>query len=96
MLSKTHYTSYSVHLGETKMYKDLKEKFQWTGMKRELAVFVTKCLICQKIKAEHQWPGSELQPIEIPEQKWDQIVRDFVVSLTKTTKGHDAIWIIID
>ena len=49
-----------------------------------------------KIKAEHQRPSSELQPIKIPEWKWDQIAMDFVVGLPKTTKGHDAIWVIID
>ncbi|KAL5537439.1 hypothetical protein UlMin_045822 [Ulmus minor] len=61
-------------------------------MKRDVAKFVEKCLICQKIKAEHQRPAGELQPIEIPEWKWEQISMDFVVGLPKTTNGHDAIW----
>ena len=65
-------------------------------MKKEVAEFVVKCLICQKIKAEHQRPGGELQPIEIPEWKWDQIALDFVVGLPRTMKGRDAIWVIID
>ena len=96
ILSEAHSTPYSVHPGATKMYKDLKEQFWWSGMKKEVAEFVAKCLVCQKIKAEHQRPGGELQPIEIPEWKWDQIAMDFVVGLPRTTKGHDAIWVIID
>ena len=78
------------------MYKGLKEHFWWAGMKRDVAEYVAKCLICQKIKAEHQRPGGELQPIEIPEWKWEQIAMDFIVGLPKTTKNHDAIWVIVD
>ncbi|KAL5539075.1 hypothetical protein UlMin_044227 [Ulmus minor] len=65
-------------------------------MKKEVAEYVAKCLTCQKVKAEHQRPGGELQPLEIPEWKWDQITMDFVVGLPKTTKGHDAIWVVVD
>ncbi|KAL5565498.1 hypothetical protein UlMin_028662 [Ulmus minor] len=59
------------------MYQDLKERFWWSGMKKEVAEYVAKCLTCQKVKAEHQRPGGELQPLEIPEWKWDQITMDF-------------------
>ena len=82
---------YLVHPGATKMYKDPKESFLWPGMKKDVAKFVGKCLVCQKIKAEHQRPAGELQPIEIPEWKWEQISMDFVVGLPKTTNGNDAI-----
>ncbi|KAL5568183.1 hypothetical protein UlMin_024758 [Ulmus minor] len=43
------------------MYKDLKEKFWWFGMKGDVAKFVEKCLTCQRVKAEHQRPAGELQ-----------------------------------
>ncbi|KAL5549630.1 hypothetical protein UlMin_004861 [Ulmus minor] len=39
------------------MYQDLKERFWWSGMKKEVAEYVAKCLTCQKVKAEHQRPG---------------------------------------
>ncbi|KAL5574029.1 hypothetical protein UlMin_023626 [Ulmus minor] len=93
LLSEAHATPYSVHPGATKMYQDLKGRFWWSGMKKEVAEYVAKCLICQKVKAEHQRPGGELQPLDIPEWKWDQITMDFVVGLPRTTKGHDAIWL---
>jgi hypothetical protein len=48
------------------MYKDLKENYWWEGMKRDVAEFVSKCLICQQVKAEHQRPASLFQRIEIP------------------------------
>ncbi len=96
LLSEAHATPYSVHPGATKMYQDLKGRFWWSGMKKEVAEYVAKCLICQKVKAEHQRPGGELQPLDIPEWKWDQITMDFVVGLPRTTKGHDAIWVVVD
>ncbi|KAL5571687.1 hypothetical protein UlMin_021284 [Ulmus minor] len=60
LLSEAHTTPYSVHPGATKMYQDLKERFWWSGMKKEVAEYVAKCLTCQKVKAEHQRPRGEL------------------------------------
>ncbi|KAL5538035.1 hypothetical protein UlMin_044852 [Ulmus minor] len=65
-------------------------------MKEDVANYVAKCLVCQKIKAEHQRPAGVLQPIEIPEWKWEQISMDFVVGFPKTTNGYDAVWVIVD
>ena len=63
--------SFAIHPGSTKMYQDLKMSFWWSGMKRDVSEFVTKCLVCQRVKAEHQVPSGLLQPIRIPEWKWD-------------------------
>ncbi|KAL5550478.1 hypothetical protein UlMin_000654 [Ulmus minor] len=96
LLEEAHTTPYSVHPGATNMYKDMKEVFWWSGMKKDVENYVAKCLVCQKIKAEHQRPAGVLQPIEIPKWKWEQISMDFVVGLPKTTNGYDAMWVIID
>ncbi|KAL5568353.1 hypothetical protein UlMin_024928 [Ulmus minor] len=58
----------------------MKKAFWWSGLKKDVASYVAKCLVCQKIKAEHQRPAGVLQPIEIPEWKWEQISMDFVVA----------------
>ncbi|KAL5562387.1 hypothetical protein UlMin_032134 [Ulmus minor] len=96
LLTEAHTTPYSVHPGASKMYKDMKKDFWWLGLKKDVANYVAKCLVCQKIKAEHQRPAGVLQPIEIPEWKWEQISMDFVVGLPKTNNGHDAVWVIVD
>ena len=96
LLTEAHTTPYSVYPGATKMYKDMKKAFWWSGLKKDVANYVAKCLVCQKIKAEHQRPARVLQPIEIPEWKWEQISMDFVVGLPKTTNGHDVVWVIVD
>ena len=71
ILDEAHNGSFSIHPGSTKMYQDLKMSFWWSGMKRDVSEFVTKCWVCQRVKAEHQAPSGLLQPIRIPEWKWD-------------------------
>ena len=65
-------------------------------MKMDVAKYVSKCLTCQKVKAEHKHPAGELQLIELLECKWDQITMDFVVGLPRTVEGYDAIWVVVD
>ena len=57
---------------------------------------MTKCLVCQRVKVEHQVPLGLLQPIRIPEWKCDQITMDFVVGLPLTGRKHDSVWVIVD
>jgi hypothetical protein len=78
------------------MYQDLKKLFWWPGMKEEVARFVYACLTCQKSKIEHQKPAGLMQPLEVPEWKWDSISMDFVTGLPATLRGHDSIWVIVD
>ena len=96
ILEEGHRSSLSIHPGATKMYQDLKTMFWWPNMKQEVNEFVYKCLVCQKSKIEHQKPSGVLQPLEIPQWKWDSISMDFVVGLPKTPKNFDSIWVIVD
>ena len=61
-------------------------------MKRDVSEFVTKGMVCQKVKAEYQVPSGLLQPIKIPEWKWDRITMDFPV----TGRKHDSVWVVVD
>ena len=65
-------------------------------MKRDIADFVSRCLTCQKVKIEHQKPSGSLQPLPIPEWKWENIAMDFVTGLPRTQSGCDTIWVIVD
>jgi hypothetical protein len=96
VLDEAHKTYYTVHPGSTKMYQDLKRNYWWSGMKRDIAEYVARCPSCQQVKAEHQRPAGPLQPLSIPEWKWDQITMDFVVGLPRAPSGQDAIWVIVD
>ena len=96
ILEEAHSRSFTIHPGSTKMYQDLKMSFWWSRMKRDVSEFVTKCLVCQRVKEEHQVPLGLLQPIRIPEWKWDRITMDFVVGLPLTRKKHDSVWVVVD
>ncbi|GJY69105.1 putative reverse transcriptase domain-containing protein [Tanacetum coccineum] len=61
-----------------------------------VAEYVSRCLTCSKIKAEHQKPSGLLQQPEIPEWKWEKITVDLVTKLPRSSSGYDAIWVIVD
>nr|GFC56322.1 putative reverse transcriptase domain-containing protein [Tanacetum cinerariifolium] len=64
--------------------------------KAVIATYVSKCLACAKVKAEHQRPPGLLVQPKIPEWKWDNITMDFVTKLLKSSQGYDTIWVIVD
>ncbi|KAL0446069.1 UNVERIFIED_CONTAM: Transposon Tf2-11 polyprotein [Sesamum latifolium] len=65
-------------------------------MKRDISEYVSKCITCQKVKAEHQKPGGWLQLLKILEWKWEHVTIYFVVGLPRTRLGHNAIWVVVD
>ncbi|GJR73031.1 putative reverse transcriptase domain-containing protein [Tanacetum coccineum] len=79
---------------DDKMYHDLKKLYWWPNMKADIATYVSKCLTCAKVKAEHQKPSGLLQQPEIPVWKWERITMDFISKLPRTPSGYDSIWII--
>ena len=96
VLKELHSSPLVVHPGGNKMYKDLKRTFWWPSLKRSIAQFVARCLTCQQVKGERKKPGGELQPLEIPNWKWEDISMDFVSGLPRTRGRNDSIWVIVD
>ena len=84
IMTEAHDTSYMFHPGSTKMYQDLKRYYWWSGMKRNIADFVSHCLTCQQVKAPRQRPAGLLQPLNVPQWKWEAVCKDFVSGLPKT------------
>jgi hypothetical protein len=84
-------TTYSIHFGSEKIYQDLKKRFWWYGMKREIEEYVARCDSCQRIKVERQRPAGLLQLLQFPQWKWDEIGTDFIVGLPRTRAGYDSI-----
>nr|GEU66934.1 putative reverse transcriptase domain-containing protein [Tanacetum cinerariifolium] len=96
IMHESHKSKYSIHPGSDKMYQDLQKLYWWPNMKADIATFVSKCLTCAKVKAEHQTPSGLLQQHEILEWKWEKITMDFVSRLPRTPSGYDSIWVIVD
>jgi hypothetical protein len=95
-MDEAHCSQYPIHLGTNKMYQDLKKNFWWTRMKREIAKYVSECNTCQRIKVDHLRPAKNLQPLSIPEWKWENICMDFIMGLPSTSCGYNSIWVIVD
>ena len=64
-------------------------------MKKDIALFVAKCLTCSKVKAQHQRPSGLLEQPDIPMQKWKRVSMDFITKLPCTPRGYDNIWVIV-
>ncbi|GJU95549.1 putative reverse transcriptase domain-containing protein [Tanacetum coccineum] len=86
IMHESHKSKYSIHPGSDKMYQDMKKLYWWPNMKANIATYVSKCLTCAKVKAEHQRPSGLLVQPEIPQWKWDNITMDFVTKLPKSSQ----------
>ncbi|GJR08424.1 putative nucleotidyltransferase, ribonuclease H [Tanacetum coccineum] len=94
IMLESHKSKYSIHPGSDKMYHDLRKLYWWPNMKADIATYVSKCLTCAKVKAEHQKPSGLLQQPEILVWKWERITMDFITKLLRTPSGYDSIWVI--
>ena len=96
ILKEFHYSRFAMHPSGTKMYRDLRRRYYWSGMKRYVGDFVRQCLTCQQVKAEHKKPTGLLQPLEVAEWKWEHVTMDFMTHLPQTQRRHDVVWVIVD
>nr|GEU49777.1 putative polyprotein [Tanacetum cinerariifolium] len=95
IMDEAYKSKYSLHPGADKMYCDLRDRYWWPRMKKDIDEYVSKCLTCLKAKAGHQRPSGLLQQLEIPIWKWKGITMNFVTKLPRTSSGHDTIWVIV-
>ncbi|KAF5207771.1 Transposon tf2-9 polyprotein, partial [Thalictrum thalictroides] len=96
VMDEAHRSRFTIHPGGTKMYQDLKRTYWWEGMKRDVGEYVSKCLTCQRVKAEHQKPSGLLKPLPIPQWKWEHISMDFIDGLPRSKRGNESIWVVVD
>ncbi|GJR42973.1 putative reverse transcriptase domain-containing protein [Tanacetum coccineum] len=66
IMRESHKSKYSIHPGSEKMYQDMKKLYWWPNMKVDIATYVSKCLTCAKVKAEHQRPSGLAEVGESP------------------------------
>ena len=78
------------------MISTAKKHFFSTKLKADIVLFIAKCQEFQLVKAEHQHPLGLLQPLPIPEWKWEVISIDFITGLPKSKKQNDYIFVVVD
>jgi hypothetical protein len=92
IMDEFHKRPYVGHPGYQKMITTTRKLYFWPGMKRDIAEYIAKCLECQQVKVEHKHPTGLLQPVQIPEWKWEIISMDFITGLPRTTNNMMQSW----
>jgi hypothetical protein len=96
ILNEMHNVPYVGHPGYQKTVAAVKSHYFWPGMKKYIVEYITRCMECQKVKAEHRHPTGLLQPLPIPEWKWEVVTMDFITGFPRTGKQHDSIMVVVD
>ena len=96
ILYESHNIVFTMHPGGNKMYQDMKQYYWWREMKKDISEYVSNYLTCLQVKAEHQVPSGLLNPLPIPQGKWENITMDFVSGFPLTQRKHDVVWVIMD
>jgi hypothetical protein len=73
-----------------------RKQFYWPRLKKDITEYLSKCIECQQVKAEHQHPAGLLQPLPISKWKWETISMDFIIGLPTSIKQNDAIMVVVD
>ena len=96
ILDEVHESLFSIYPRSNKMYRDVRKRFWWKGLKQDIARFVAECDVCCRVKAEHLKSARTLQPLPIPSWKLEDITMGFISGLPKTSSGYDSIWVIVE
>jgi hypothetical protein len=96
ILYEYHDTPIAGHVGVTKTVENVSRQFYWPKLHEEVKQYVLSCLPCQSNKPSNQEPIGLLQPLPIPEVRWEVVSMDFITQLPTTKHGNDAIMIVVD
>jgi hypothetical protein len=96
VLEECHDGATAGHFGVDKTTAAVKETYCWPELQKDVDNYVRSCDVCQRTKTSTQRPAGMLQPIPIPNKKWQVISLDLIVSLPPTVAGHDSILVVID
>ncbi|WVZ79882.1 hypothetical protein U9M48_027409 [Paspalum notatum var. saurae] len=93
ILDEAHTSMFTLHPDSNKMYQDLKQKFWWTRMKREIAKYVSECNVCQRVKADHLKPAAYHPQTSGQVERVNQILKDMLraCALTYSTKWEECL-----
>jgi hypothetical protein len=95
ILKVCHDSPTTGHQGYFKTYRQIRERFSWKGLKDDVLKHIRECTTCQQNKSEQTHPAGLLQPLPIPEQKWESISMDFITGLPRV-QGKDCIFVVVD
>ncbi len=95
-LSLHHDAPYAGHLGRDRTKRLIMQTYWWPMLDRNVSHSVSTCNFCQRNKSTNEKPAGLLQPLPIPEFRWQSVSMDFITELPKTKAGHTAIFLFVD
>jgi hypothetical protein len=96
LLKEYHDIPLSGHIGSSKVYEKLSRRWYWPKLKNDVEEYVKSCPRCQQNKPSNQKPIGLLQPLPIPQRRWQQVTMDLITQLPKSKNGYDAIVVFVD
>ena len=95
-MDEIHQVPYSGHPRYSKTIATARKQYFWPGMKKDMVKYISRCMKYQQVKVENQHPTGLLQPLPVPEWKWEVISMDFITRLLMTWRQHDSIMVVVD
>ncbi|KAJ9513216.1 hypothetical protein QJQ45_029520 [Haematococcus lacustris] len=96
ILHEMHGAAYAGHVGITKTLERLSRVFYWDTMRVDVRHYVTTCDACQRDKSSTLKPGGLLNPLSIPDYRWESVSMDLITKLPSASHGFDAICVFVD
>ena len=96
VLKEMHNVLYVGQPGYQKTIAAIRSQFFWLGMKKDVVDYIARCMECQRVKDKNRHPTGFLQPLPIPEKKWEVVTIDFITKFPRTTRQHDSIMVVVD
>ncbi|KAJ9522565.1 hypothetical protein QJQ45_008331 [Haematococcus lacustris] len=96
LLCEAHDVPTSGHLGRDKTYQRLSRLVFWPRMAAAVHDYIRTCTHCQRNKSSTTKPFGLLQPLPVPQHRWEQVSMDLITQLPVTPTGHDAIVVFVD
>lgn len=91
-----HSVPYVGHQGYQKTLVAIRKEYFWIGVKKDIVDYIARCMECQKVKVEYRHPTRLLQPLPIPEWKWEVVTIEFITKLPNIARQHDSIMVVVD
>jgi hypothetical protein len=97
IIDEHHSTNVAGHRGVTKTHVAIKQNFYWPGMKGDVTARVLQCPTCMVSKYGHQHPAGLLQPIPLPDRRWQHVTMDFISGIPESKdEKYDMIMVVVD
>ncbi|GBG62706.1 hypothetical protein CBR_g31723 [Chara braunii] len=96
-VAEFHNQAAAGHMGFHKTLARVCRLYVWPKSKDFVKAYIQECPTCQEVNSVNHLPYGLLQPLPIPEGRWQSISMDFIGPLRPPTqRGHDAILVVVD